>query len=101
MKNHQHFHSLKHLRKIRRVKGIFPGAMPEKFSSCEAPGNGCFSLIKYFHPSLLREKSLTFSFSEASEKIRRVKGFSVASSRLAIAQSIFFHYQIFPSISPP
>ena len=39
-----------------------------------------FPMIKFFHPSLLSGKAQTFSFSEAHEKNRRVKGFSVASS---------------------
>ncbi|MEM1171255.1 MAG: hypothetical protein AAGJ08_19785, partial [Cyanobacteria bacterium P01_H01_bin.35] len=70
VKNYQHFHSLKLLKKVRRVEGIFPGAMAEKFSSGEAPTRQwLFSLVKFFHPSYLGEKSPIFSFSEAFKKI--------------------------------
>ncbi|NEQ40101.1 MAG: hypothetical protein F6K40_29225 [Okeania sp. SIO3I5] len=55
-------------RRQSNIQDFFPGAMPEKFSSCGASIDGCFFLIKFFHPSQLREKSLTFLFFEAPEK---------------------------------
>ena len=66
------------------IQEFSPGEIPEIFSLGVAPRKNIyadFSLIKSFDPSLMSEKPQTFSFSEAPEKNRRVKGFSLASSK--------------------
>ena len=63
------------LRDNRIFRNFPPGAIPEIFSSCEAPINGCFSPIKSFHPFLLSGKPQTFSFYEAPKKICASKDF--------------------------
>ena len=62
-----------------QIQEFFPRAIAEKFSSCGASQNTGFSPIESFHPPLLSGKSPTFSFSRATGKKSRLKGFLPAS----------------------
>ena len=77
-----------------KYSGIFPEAIPEIFSFYEAPTNACFSLIKYFYPSILSGNAQTFSFYEA------LKNWLVRRSPLQLPVSSYQSQKFFPEAMP-